>query len=169
MSTKSKPGKTAAKSAATQNDVLAETPKEKPREVSEISRLVSRYKWLSADQEYQGCNAATVAESERLYCIHEGELSQIAKQLAEAEPESFNDVCGLLDFALAEIAAAELPACTVQALKNVREYIGIIWRHGEHRVREEAEKKTYAELRSDMNLWFVIIEKEMERKRKGAP
>jgi hypothetical protein len=34
-----------------------------PREVSEISRLVSRFKWLEADQEYQVENATLPARN----------------------------------------------------------------------------------------------------------
>jgi hypothetical protein len=65
-------------------------------------------------------------------------LKQIAKKLAEAEPESFSDICGLLDFALTSIDPGTFIASAVLALKNVRENIGLIWRSEERRAREEA-------------------------------
>ena len=53
-----------------------EANSEPKREVSEIGRLVSRWHWLEADQDYQSI-AETEKESERLIAIHEDELEKI--------------------------------------------------------------------------------------------
>jgi hypothetical protein len=126
MSTKSRPSKTPPKTI-TQDKVLSETPEGKSREVSEISRLISRFKWLWADQEYRLENATTEEEAHRLCLVHDPELSQIAKKLAAVEPENFNDICGLLDFALESIATELYIDSGEKALKNVRENIGVIF------------------------------------------
>jgi hypothetical protein len=167
MTTKSKSRKTAPKTI-TQDKVLSETPEGKPREVSEISRLVSRFKWLVADQEYQVENATTDEESQRLSLVHDPELNQIAKKLATAEPESFNDICGLLDFALTSIATEAFPTAVQLVLKNVRENIGLVWNSEMRRGREEAEKKKYEELRWSVNAMLEIADRELGRTRKAA-
>jgi len=81
MTVKSKARKPAAKPAPTAGE-----PK---REVSEIQALVSRWKWLDADQSYQVSTATTKKESERLVAIHNGPLV----------PTAFPGVLALLDFA----------------------------------------------------------------------
>src|ERR1700741_4891651 len=119
MNTKSRPSKTPPKTI-TQDKVLSKTPEGNWREASEISRLISRFKWLWADQEYRVENATTEEEAHRLCLVHDPELSQIAKKLAAVEPENFSDICNLLDFALESIATELYIDSGEKALKNVR-------------------------------------------------
>jgi hypothetical protein len=93
MTTKPKTRKVPATKAATST-----TGKPK-REVSEIRTLVSRYKWLDADQNYQATTADTEQESELLIAIHFDEQEKIGRELATLIPESFWDACCLLGFA----------------------------------------------------------------------
>jgi hypothetical protein len=79
------------------------TPKEAvsgvKHEVSEISRLVSRWRWLEEDQIYQAAVAETIEENERLVAIHENELKKIEAKLAVLVPVDSYDACTLLKFA----------------------------------------------------------------------
>jgi hypothetical protein len=110
----------------TQTESLIESIKEKVRETSDIYKLAALFKWLLADQEYQ-LVIAPEEENERLYLAYENQLKQIAGTLATAEPESSNDICGLLDFALISIDDEIFADFSKKALKNVRENIGVIF------------------------------------------
>jgi hypothetical protein len=83
MTVKTKPRKAPAK-AVTLKAMPAERPDVKATDARDIPRLVSRWKWLEADQEYQIDNAATDKESEELQFLHKKELDQIAEKLARA-------------------------------------------------------------------------------------
>ena len=83
MTTKPKPRKRAAKAAP-----FKPAPAGTPREVSEIERLFTRYKWLEADRDYQAEMASTEEESERLMCVPHRELNSIVSQLAELRPNT---------------------------------------------------------------------------------
>ena len=67
--------------------------------MSEICRLVSRWKWLMADQQYQAAIAETIEENEKLIAVHEGELKKIEHKLVDLVPENIWDACMFLKFA----------------------------------------------------------------------
>jgi hypothetical protein len=95
MTTKPKTRKAPAAKAAPEKAVVSGTK----HEASELRRLVSRWRWLEADQEYQAAVAETIEENERLIAVHENELKKIEHKLADLMPENVSDACMLLKLA----------------------------------------------------------------------
>jgi hypothetical protein len=137
-------------------------------EVSDICRLVSRWKWLMADQEYQAAVAETIEENERLIAAHENELMKIETKLADLVPENVPDACMLLKFAT-EIVEQDLDredGTIVSMLKNIREGLGAALRDKDAVAREElkAERANgFAEGRDYIRKIFEISDRAMKR------
>jgi hypothetical protein len=118
MTTKPKTRKAPAAKAAPKEAVSGTK-----HEVSDICRLVSRWKWLMADQVYQAAVAETIEENERLIAAHENETLKIETKLADLVPENVPDACMLLKFAT-EIVEQDLDrgdGTIVSILKNIHE------------------------------------------------
>jgi hypothetical protein len=149
MTTKPKTRKPAAKTAP--KPAPQEVAGEPKREVNEITRLVARWRFLAADQAYQASIAATEKESDRLGGIHLEEEEKIERELATLIPETFEEICKLLDFA---IDMAEQGGCDdleIAMLRNVREGLATAWcsdmKAERKKAVEEAENKMRREVR----------------------
>ena len=92
-------------------------------EVSEIYRLISRWKWLMADQEYQAAVAETIEENERLIAAHENELKKIEHKLVDLVPENIWDAYRFLKFAteMVDRGLNRGDGAIVSMLKNIHE------------------------------------------------
>lgn len=120
MTTKPKTRKVPAAKTVTPKAAPKEETGEPKQEISEIRRLVARWRWLEADQTYQSARAETEEESDRLIGIHNDEEKKIERQLATLVPESFLEACSLLDFAT-DIVAERVPdQCDIDMLRNAR-------------------------------------------------
>ncbi len=92
--TRKAPAKRAAPKAATK-----QASGEPKRTVSEIQRLVTRWRFLEAEEDYQAAIAKTDEESDALICQHGDEQYEIEMELSRLIPQDFNDVRELLEFA----------------------------------------------------------------------
>ena len=124
----------------------------KATDVRNIPRLVSRWKWLEADQEYQAANAATDKESDELLGVHKKELDQIAEKLASANPETREDVCCLLEFVAPSFEDGfRSDGADVKIFRNVQDALMTVWNDNMQRYRDEgaatAERKVRGEYR----------------------
>lgn len=103
------------------------TVSEPPRVISEICRLVARWRFCEADQTYQSLNAKTEEESERLIAIHNDEQKKIEARLTELAPESFRDIYELLELAIEFAQEGPMePDAHVYMLQNIREAIPLL-------------------------------------------
>jgi hypothetical protein len=93
--TRKAPAKRAAPKAATKQ--ASGGPK---RTVSEIQRLVTRWRFLEAEEAYQAAIAKTDEESDALICQHGDEQYEIEMELSRLIPQDFNDVRELLEHAV---------------------------------------------------------------------
>jgi hypothetical protein len=100
MTTKPKTRKAPAAKAAAPKPATKGEPTERRLQVGEIRRLISRWKWLRADHQYQVDTATTKEESDTLYCKPQREQEEIERQLARMTPETFSDCCTLLHHAI---------------------------------------------------------------------
>jgi hypothetical protein len=89
MTTKPKTRKAPAAKASTPKGAPKAAPTETKQQASEIRRLISRWKWLEADQDYQADMAATEEESSKLICKHVREQEEIARQLVDKNTRDF--------------------------------------------------------------------------------
>jgi hypothetical protein len=64
---------------------------EPKREVSEICRLVARWRVLEAEKAYQAAFAGTDEENETLICQHENEQDEIEMELSRSIPQDFDE------------------------------------------------------------------------------
>jgi len=159
----------AAKASASKTAPAAVEPK---RDVSEIRTLISRWRWLDADQAYQADCAATAEEGERLIAIHFDEQEEIESQLATLVPESFDDSRCLLGFVLenAEGRMLEgadkecmLEGTDIDMLTNIKDSLWAIWHDGIDKAREETAAETKAQMRDNYRFAIEITEKTDER------
>jgi hypothetical protein len=165
MTVKTKPRKAPAK-AVTPKALPAERLDVMARDVRDIPRLVSRWKWLEADQEYQIDNAATGKESEELQFLHKKELNQIAEKLASANPETREDICCLLDFVAPSFEDGfRSDGADVKIFRNVRDALMTVWNAEMHRYRDEGAAAAERKVRGE----FRMLVNHLEWKSKGSP
>jgi hypothetical protein len=163
MTTKPKPRKAPAAKVTPEKAVSGTI-----HEVSDICRLVSRWKWLMADQVYQAAVAETIEENERLIAAHENELKKIEHKLSDLVPENISDACRFLEFAT-EIVEQDLDrgdGTIVSILKNIREGLDAALRDKDAAAREELEAeraKGFAEGRDYIRKIFEISDGAMKR------
>lgn len=120
MTTKAKTGKTRKPAAKASAPKPAPATSENPREVSEIRTLVSRWRWLEADQEYQAQTADTEEKSEKLIIVHNDEQEKIEAALAALVPESMHDIYCLLGFIIERADQFSFQAAEKDMLRNIR-------------------------------------------------
>jgi hypothetical protein len=118
-------------------------------EVSEISRLVSRWRWLKGDQIYQAAVAETIEENETLIAIHENELNKIEAKLADLVPGDSYDACTLLKFATerVDLDYDRMDGIVVSMLTNVQE--------GLRTARGDEQMATHEELKAERAKGFA--------------
>jgi hypothetical protein len=98
---------------------------EPKRTVSEIDRLVTRWRFLEAGQDYQEVIAETDEESNALVW---GEQAEIEIQLATLIPKTFQEVSHLLKFATDLGEEGHLTnGADLMMLRNVYEGLQSIW------------------------------------------
>jgi hypothetical protein len=109
------------KPAAKANSAKAE-PKGTPQNRSEIDLLLTRRKWLAADQEYQA-SQVTEEKYDEVSLMHISELNQIAAKLGTPQPASLQDIHGLLEFIAPTFEAGlRTDGADRQAMHNVLTY-----------------------------------------------
>jgi hypothetical protein len=170
MTTKPKTRKAPAVKPATPKNGATVAPSEPKREVSEIRALVSRWKWLKADADYQATTADTEEKSERLIAIHDAEQEKIEENLATIVPQTFSDVYSLLDFLIdnAERGGCVAVGFEINILRNVGEGLPEA-RYNEMEAEwEKASKAAIAEVRSTIDLAFKVIDSTAARRNERA-
>jgi hypothetical protein len=162
MTTKSKTHKPAAKTVSPKAAPKEETSEPK-REVNEITRLVSRWRWLEADQTYQSTNAETEKEAGRLIAVHYDEEKEIERELTTLIPETFEELCCLLTFAtdMVEEGGCMVEHAEIDMLRNVRTGLSEAWRNDMEAERKKAVEKAQNEMRHDVR--WVIETKEWKK------
>lgn len=124
MTTKPKTRKAPAPKAATHKPAAKETPKVKPREINELDKLTARWHFLEAEQKYKGTIAPTYEKSDAAYAMHEAEQKKIEDELTTMLPETFSEVCCLLEFAMRYVdIGLSIEGVDLEILKNVRSEI----------------------------------------------
>jgi hypothetical protein len=98
MTTKPKTCKASAKRCAPKAATKQAT-REPKREVSEICRLVARWRWLKADRTYIYAITSPEKEADRLVMSHQKEQKDIEVRLSKLVPKNLWEVMGLLEFA----------------------------------------------------------------------
>jgi hypothetical protein len=100
MATKPKTRKAPATKASTPKSAPLAAPTEPEREISEICRLVARWKWLEADQDYQ----TAIAPRERDADLrHDAEQERIIAKLRTLVPQDYYELAALFRFVTDEI------------------------------------------------------------------
>jgi hypothetical protein len=163
MTTKSKPRKAPAAKVTPEKAVSGTK-----HEVSEICRLVSRWKWLMADQQYQAAVAETIGENERLIAVHEGELKKIEHKLVDLVPENIWDACMFLKFAteMVDRGLNRGDGAIVSMLTNIHEGLrtALCDQMGATREELKAERaKGFAEGNALIREIFEINDRAIER------
>jgi hypothetical protein len=125
--TKPKTGKAAAAKPATPTPKRDDAPGEPKRKISEINRLIARWRLLEADQTYQATIAETEKESERLIASHFDERRGIEERLTELVPQTFSELCQLLEFATDFVANDGCMDDPADMLRNVRAGLSEKW------------------------------------------
>jgi hypothetical protein len=101
---------------------------EPKREISDIERLVTRWRFLEAEEAYQATIAKTDEESNALVCQHMDEENEIEEQLATLVPETFQEVSTLLKFAIDLTEDGPLTnGADVMMLRNAYEGLQSVW------------------------------------------
>jgi hypothetical protein len=138
MTTKPKTRKAPATKPVAVDPAPKKANGEPKREISEIWRLVTRWHWLEADQEYQGSIADTESEWQRIIAIHNDEQRKIERKLATLIPENFEDVGTLLEFAtkMGEDGSM-VSGADRDMLKNVREGLRMARAHDSVAARDK--------------------------------
>jgi hypothetical protein len=131
----------APKTTARKNGAKA-APSEPKRKISEIQRLVTRWRFLEAEEDYQAAIAKTDEESDALIYQHRDEQDEIEMGLSRLIPQDFNDVRELLDHAIKLMDGGLLTnGADVMMLKNVLESLpGVLGNTREAARLEGAEK-----------------------------
>jgi hypothetical protein len=138
MTTKPKPRKRAAKAAP-----FKPAPAGTPREVSEIERLFTRYKWLEADCEYQSKMASTDEESDALINVHNRARDKIESRLAELRPMTIREAELLLEFVRQSLEMGKrTDDMDIRIVANVRDSLIEVRRNIEKKARDEAYKES---------------------------
>jgi hypothetical protein len=171
MTTRSKTRTAPAAKRVTPKSSTTVAPSEPTREVSKIYALVSRWKWLKADADYQAATADTEEKSERLITIHDVEQKKIERELTTIFPQTFSDIYSLLGFL---IDNAERGGCVdvgfeIDVLRNIGEGLPEA-RYNEMKAeREKASQAAIAEVRSNIDLAFKVSDSiEARRKERAA-
>ena len=127
------------------------TTSELKREISEIEMLVSRHKFLEADQDCRATIADTDEEEDRLLEIHHDELREIERKLSTLVPESFSDVYSLLEFAAIIVEDGGM-VCGSDAdiIKNLLEGLPPVRRDEMDAVCEKARQEGIAHTRESV-------------------
>ena len=164
MTTKPKTHKAPVAKTIAPKAAVKEVDGEPKREISEIHRLVSRWRWLEADQSYQASIAKTDKESERLIAVHNDEEREIERELATLIPETFEEVCCLLKFAtdMAEQGGCMVEHAEIDMLRNVREGLSPAWRDGMKAAREEGVDEGHKDM-----LWTIHACDEITQRRRA--
>ena len=100
MTTKPKTRKAPVAKRAAPKAATKQAPDNPKRIVSEIQRLVTRWRFLEAEEAYQAAIAKTDEESDALICQHGDEQYEIEMELSRLIPQDFNDVRELLEHAV---------------------------------------------------------------------
>jgi hypothetical protein len=154
MTTKPKARKAPAKIVTPAPPPKKETGNSTRQEVSRARALISRWRWLEADQAFQAVNAATVEDSDALISKHAPEQEEIERMLSVLVPESFSDASFMLKFAI-EMAEQGFGIARVAAmLKNVRTGLSIAWRGEMAAERGKATKETISLVRRGVEITF---------------
>lgn len=143
MSTKPKTRKAPAAEKIAAAPAPTEASAELKREISDICRLVNRWRFLEADQTYRAAIAETNTESDRLLAIHRDEQREIENKLARLFPESQADARCLMDFAIDMVEEGGRDGLEIAMLRNVQEGLSQAWRKDmdAERVRGIAEAR----------------------------
>ena len=97
-------------------------PSEPKRKVGEISRLVTRGRFLEADEDYQAAIVKTDEESNALICQHGDDQDEIEMQLSRLIPRDFDKAKELLEHAIKLMDGGPLTnGADVMMLKNILE------------------------------------------------
>jgi hypothetical protein len=138
MVTKLKPCKAPVAKPVAVDPAPKEANGEMKLEISEIKRLVTRWHWLEADQDYRGSIAGTEREWQRLIGIHNDEQRKIERKLTTLIPENFEDVGTLLEFATKMGGYGSMVGgADRDMLKNVLEGLRVARSHEGVAAREE--------------------------------
>ncbi len=148
MTTKPKTLKAPAAKAVSPKPATKEEAGEPKREISEIHRLVSRWRWLAADMAYKAATAPTDKESDASFRIHEREQKEIETKLATLVPQSFSDACCLLEFATDMAEEGGRDDLEIAMLRNAREGLFVARRKD----MEAEHAKAFDEAHDDI-LW----------------
>jgi hypothetical protein len=120
MTPKPKTRKAPAKRAAPKAAPKQASGKPKLRTISEVSRLITRWRFLGAEEDYHAAIAGTDEESNALICQHSDEQYAIELELSRSIPQDFNDVRELLQFAIGTFADGYRPdGAGVAMLRNI--------------------------------------------------
>jgi len=130
MTTKPRTRKAPVAKRAAPKAATKQASGEPKRKVSGIRNLVSRWRWLEADQTHRANIAQTEKESERLIAIHNDEQMNIEGALAQVVPKCFLDACCLLEFATERAERGDCMAdhAEIDMLKNVVAGLRAAWR-----------------------------------------
>jgi hypothetical protein len=138
--TRKAPAKRATPKAATK-----QTSGEPKRTISEICRLVTRWRFLGAEEDYQAAIAGTDEENETLICQHGDEQYEIEMELSRLIPQDFDEVRELLEFAVEmREAGFRSDGADQMILRNILESL--------HNVTEAARNAGMEEMRRTINV-----------------
>ena len=115
------PAKRAAPKAATK-----QAPGDPKRKVSVICKLISRWRWLEADESL--LETETEEEADRLAVSHRKEQRTIEVRLSKLVPQDLWQVMHLLEFAteMVEQGGSD-DDLEVEMLKNAKEGVRLVW------------------------------------------
>jgi len=151
MTTKPKRKASAAKRAAPKA-ATKQASGEPKREARKIQELVTRWKWLQADQDYQTAIAAPECDAD---IRHAAEQERIIAKLRTLVPQDYYELVALFEFVLAEIKVTGTLRCDgadFDMLSNIygalfdvfREERETALQNGMKNMREFLNKKTSA-------------------------
>lgn len=109
MTTKPKSRKAPAAKRAAPKTATKQASGEPKRTISEIQRLVTRWRFLEAEEDCQAAIAKTNEESDALICQHGDEQDEIEMELSTLIPQDFDEVRELLEHAIKLMVGACLP------------------------------------------------------------
>ncbi len=157
--TRKEPAKRAAPKAATK-----QASGESKRKISGIERLITRWRFLEAEEAYQAAIAKTDEESNALIGQHGDEQYEIEMELSRSTPQDFNDVRELLQFVIGTFADGYRPdGAGVAMLRNILESLFSISGNDAQAARlEGAEKMRGQKMRGQVVLILENVSRNMD-------
>jgi hypothetical protein len=141
MTTKPKTHKAAAKRAASKA-ATKQASSEPKRKISDIERLVTRWRFLEADEAYQAAIAKTDEESNALIGHHGDEQYEIEMELSRLIPQDFDEVRELLEHAIKLMDGGLLiGGADVMMLNNILESLPGVFGNTKEASRLEGAEK----------------------------